>query len=473
MINNIERILNFFNDINKIPRQSKNEKEISNWLFSWAEENGFQVEKDSSMNLLIKVPASKGYEDKDVVILQGHMDMVCEKIEGSNHDFTKDPIDMSIVDGWLKAKETSLGADNGIALAISMALATDPEVKHPGLELLFTVDEEMGMTGATNIASGWLTGKTLINIDSEDEGVFTIGCAGGQDSEINYNLDLITDDTLNSFLALKVEGLKGGHSGVDINLERANANIIMARLLGELTRRGINNGIANLSGGSARNAISRSCSASISVKSADLVKAKNILSDFIKVIQEEYKSVDPNICLVITEDQEASKYYNSRCMDLVLALPHGVFYNAMEMDDIVETSSNLARLSIKDNQLNIVMSQRSSTLSRLDEMCNKIEAVAHISGASVVFGDRYSPWQPDFNSNILSKFKKSYLEVFNREPKIEVIHAGLECGVLGTKYPEIEMISIGPTIENPHSPGERLLVSTIKDIWDLMVYYLG
>lgn len=467
-----ERVLALFEEINSIPRKSKHEEEISEWLCKWAIESGFEVERDEFMDVLIRVPATAGYEERDTVVFQGHMDMVCEKTPESNHNFLTDAIQMYIEDGWLKAKDTSLGADNGIALAIAMALVTDEEVKHPPVELLFTVDEETGLTGAVNLPTNWLSGKKLINIDSEDEGVFTIGCAGGRDAQIHLKRELEDDSALDKLLSIEVGGLKGGHSGVEIHLEKGNANILLVRVLKHIKESNISFGIAEFHGGSAHNAIPREASVEIMINASDKKKILPIVEEMEDIFKKEYQSVEPSL-FIQTQELEGSKAFDKGpIVELLLALPHGVLYNSQEMHGVVETSSNLAVVNSKGSEYYILMSQRSSVMSRLDEICEKIDAVVSLTGASVEFGGGYPAWQPDFNSSILEEFKASYRGLFQKEPIIEVIHAGLECGVIGAKYPGMEMISIGPTIKSPHCPDERLDVSTIKMIWDLLVTYL-
>ncbi|MGL1890789.1 MAG: aminoacyl-histidine dipeptidase [Spirochaetaceae bacterium] len=468
----LENILDIFTEINNIPRKSKNEEAISDWLVDWATKNHFEVERDTYLDVLIKVPGSAGYEDRETIIFQGHMDMVCEKIVGSKHNFATDPIKMYQEDGWLKATETSLGADNGIALAIAMALSIDPDVKHPPLELIFTVDEETGLTGAVNLPTNWLTGKTLINIDSEDEGVFTIGCAGGRDAKITTKRKPYLNKDFDQSLTLIIGGLKGGHSGVEIHLEKANANIILARLLNSLTKVDIDFGINNISGGSAHNAIARDSSATICLKSTDMKKAQDTLLTLIDVIKNEFFSSDTGITLELTPSDNVSSFSDRSIIDLILALPHGVANYSKEMEGIVETSCNLAVLSTSEKDFKILMSQRSSVMSRLDELCDKIDSVVSLANGSARFGGGYPSWQPDFHSAVLKKFTASYKDVFSKDPVIEVIHAGLECGVIGAKYPEMQMISIGPTIKSPHCPDEKMLVSTIMDIWKLLINYL-
>lgn len=472
MDSKIEIVLGIFTEINNIPRKSKNEKAISDWLYNWGMDKGFEVQRDELLDILIRVPATPGYEDLDTIILQGHMDMVCEKVPDSKHDFSVDSIKMYRDKGWLKAKETSLGADNGIALAIALALATDSEVVHPELEFLFTVDEETGLTGAVNLSGNWLKGRKLINIDSEEEGVFTIGCAGGRDAKITLPRVLKSSSTYDSALLISIVGLKGGHSGVEIHLEKANSNILLVRVLKELDKNGLDYGLVELSGGSAHNAIPRNSKGTIAVRSKDVSVIKQHILILIEQIKNEYKCADPDIGVEIEEVEFNGECSDKTILNLIQALPNGVMYNSMEMKDLVETSSNLAVISTTTGEYRVLMSQRSSIMSRLDEICNKIDAVVRLCRGSVEFGGGYSAWQPDFDSKILNDFKECYFETFKKDPNISVLHAGLECGVIGAKYPGMEMISIGPTIVSPHCPDEKMLISTIGDIWKLLVNYL-
>ncbi|MBN2618594.1 MAG: aminoacyl-histidine dipeptidase [Spirochaetales bacterium] len=473
MKNKIEKILNIFAEINSIPRKSKNEKQISDWLVSWGENHGFIVERDEFMDVLIRVPATPGYEDRPSIAFQGHMDMVCEKIPESNHDFSKDPIKMYQEDGWLKAVDTSLGADNGIAIAVALAIATDREVNHPELELLFTVDEETGLTGAVNLPTNWLRSKILINIDSEDDGVFTIGCAGGRDAHITLDRSVTSNPDFNTTYTISVGGLKGGHSGVDIHKEKGNALIIAARLLKEFKHNNIEFGVVSFNGGSAHNAIPRNSKAVISINSENIGRIDDIVKSFTEIVKNEFKNVEPSLTIKTESIKESVLSDDGSIIDLILSLPHGVMYNSSEMKGIVETSSNVAVISTHEEKYKILMSQRSSVMSRLDEICNKIDSIVSLAKGSVEFGGGYPAWQPDFNSKILKEFITCYKELFHKEPVIEVIHAGLECGVIGSKYSGMEMISIGPTIKNPHSPDEKMEISTLGNLWELLIHYLN
>ena len=466
-----EKVLKVFEEISKIPRCSKNEKKISDWLVNWAKEHNFDVKRDAAMNVLISVPATKGYENKPIIVLQGHMDMVCEKTPDSKHDFSKDPIEFIFDGDWLKANKTTLGADNGIALAIALAMVEDETVAHPPLELLFTVDEETGLTGANALESDFLKGKILINIDSEDEGVFTVGCAGGRDTKINLPLEFESPKESNAF-EIKVSGLQGGHSGVDIKEVRANANILLARVLDALNKE-IGIKIVNIKGGSAHNAIPRDALAGFTTN--DKENAIAIAKKFETIFQDEYGKFEPTLAVTITDIDMPEKVTNAKTTDkiiaLMLSMPHGIAFFSKDIEGLVETSNNFATIDMEDNKLKILSSQRSSIASRLDYLTRKIEEVAFLSGADYESGNGYPAWQPDMESSLLKKCVEVYETLYSKKPVVEVIHAGLECGIIGAKYDGMEMISIGPTIKNPHSPDEKLYLPSVEKIWDFLVAY--
>ncbi len=462
-----KKVLDLFEEINKIPRKSKNEKEISAWLLKWGQDHGFETERDEVENVLMRVPATKGHEDKPVLVLQGHMDMVCEKTPDSDHDFAKDPI-KHVVDGeWLKADRTTLGADNGIALALAMIIATDESVEHPPLELLFTVDEETGLTGANALQPGWLKGKVLLNIDSEDEGVMTIGCAGGKDSHIELPLELEKAPEGMMFRKIKVGGLKGGHSGVDINQPRANANILLTRVISAMAAN-TELRIVHFEGGSAHNAISRDAYAVIST---DQDRA-DIIHRVAAELKEEFK-FEKNLEVVVEEaekkDEVLTKEFTSKIIDLMLAMPHGIAAMSTDIEGLVETSNNFATVRMEDGLFKILTSQRSSVMSARDAITEKIEAVGRLAGAKVESGNGYPAWQPDMDSKLLEKCKKVYVELYGKEPVVEIIHAGLECGIIGSKNEGMDMVSFGPTIKNPHSPDEMMHLPSLDKIWDFMI----
>lgn len=471
----ISKILTIFEQINTIPRKSKNEEQISNWLVDWAKSHNFKVKQDEAQNVYIYIPATKGRDQDPTVILQGHMDMVCEKTPESTHDFTKDPI-MHITEGdWLHANNTTLGADNGIAIAIALVLATDNEVSHPAMEIFVTVDEETGLVGANSLVKENLNGRILLNLDSEDEGVFTIGCAGGRDVNIKQPLNL---ETLSGYETYKIsiDGLQGGHSGVDINKERANANIICVRLMQYIHKNIDNIRLVSLMGGSAHNAIPRNACAEIALPSPSINKLSAIMNKYIPLVEEEYRPFEKEIKLTCQKTGNTTNAYSKNntntIIELINALPHGVAKRSSNIEGLVETSNNFATMNTKNNTLNICCSQRSSSKISLDWMVSKVESIAKLADISYKTEIGYPSWQPDTNSKLLTLCKDVYRKHFDKEPVIEIIHAGLECGIIGSNIENIDMISFGPTIQNPHSPQERLFIPSLIKIWEFIVALL-
>lgn len=473
-----EKILSLFREVSSVPRQSGQEDKIATWLKEWALSKGFSVKFDSVNNVIIGVPASKGYDNLPAIVIQGHMDMVCEKACGCNHDFTKDPIVPVIEGDWLKAQGTTLGADNGIALAIALALAEDTGVSHPPLELLFTVDEETGLTGANALMPDFITGKVLLNVDSEDEGVFTVGCAGGLNSTIRMPLEYsaVPEDSL--LFRLVVSGLSGGHSGVDIHEKRANANKLLAEVLQEL----IDDAdimLLDIIGGSAHNAIPRHAEAIIALTPNSMETVLSTISAFEKRMKAEYTGHEPSLSVILEEyvsemyTKAITDCFARKVLGILLHLPHGVASISPAIPGLVETSNNLATVNIEDGELVVVSSQRSSVDSGLAVITEKVTSVADKYGANCSHGSGYPAWQPDLSSQLLQRCREVYFSVFDKYARIEAIHAGLECAVIGSKYEGMDMISFGPTIKNPHSPDERLYIPSVRKIWDFMVALLA
>lgn len=468
-----KEILKWFEEISKIPRCSKNEQMIGDWIINWAKERDFATKRDHVGNVLVKVPGSSGLENAPIVVLQGHMDMVCEKTKDSNHDFSKDSIKMVFEGEWLTADQTTLGADNGIAIAMAMTLAEDKETKHPPLELLFTVDEETGLTGASALEPGFIDGKILLNIDSEDEGVFTVGCAGGINTNLTFPLDF--ENLPSGYVAcqLTAGGMKGGHSGIDIGMGKANAIKVLGRTLMELTGK-MDVRVVDISGGSAHNAIPRDAEALVIVPSDKVKEAIQVVSDFDKIVGIEFKTIEPDMKIELEESGECAgnraltTSATAKLAGIIAVVPHGVAAMSADIKDLVETSNNLANISLEGDNIKMLTSQRSSVLSRLSELTKRIETVAELSGGKADSGDGYPPWQPNMESPLLKKSIDTYKQLFQREPVVEIIHAGLECGIIGDKYPGMDMISFGPTLKFPHSPDEKIHVETIGMIWDFM-----
>jgi len=471
-----KEILKWFEEISKIPRCSKNEQQICNWLIDWAKENKFEVKTDSVQNVLIKVPASPGFENAPIVILQGHVDMVCEKTPDSNHDFTKDPIKLVYDGEWLTADKTTLGADNGIAVAMAMALALDKEIQHPPLESLFTVDEETGLTGANSLAPGFVDGRFLVNIDSEDEGYFTVGCAGGINTNLAIPVTMEIPPANYKLVKVIAGGMKGGHSGIDINKEKANAMKVINRAL-EVIKEKVDIRFADVAGGTAHNAIPRDASAQIFVPAEELEMVKEAAVEAQEILKNEFKNTDPDLFIKVDVSTDNLKQAmtaadTAKIMDFIAVLPHGVASMSTAIEGLVETSNNFARIKVEDSKVKVLTSQRSSLVSRLHSLTDRIEATARLAGGEAHSSDGYPPWQPNMDSPLLAKSLKIYENLFNKKPVVEVIHAGLECGIIADRNPGMDMISIGPTLKYPHSPDEKVLVSTIGMVWDFIAALL-
>jgi len=401
------------------------------------------------------------------------MDMVCEKTKGFSHDFDNDPIELIFTDdGWLTANQTTLGADNGIAIAMAMVAATDDKVGHPPLELLFTTDEETGLTGATSLQPGFITGKQLLNIDSEDEGVFTVGCAGGQDARLL--LPFTVDESLSDHRAFKLVGggMSGGHSGIDIIEGRANALKLLFRGIHVISEK-TDVRISSVTGGTARNAIPRDAEAILLIPTTDTDTAQAIVTELERKLKVEYTNTDPNISLSLVAengDYLASSADTTRlAIDTVFAYPHGVAEMSKDIDGLVETSNNMAKITIENGKLIILSNQRSSNMDSLNLLCERILSVARLAGAEGETSGGYPSWQPNMDSKLLARCLDVYEKRFGKKPVVEAIHAGLECGIIGSKYEGMDMISFGPTIKSPHSPDERIEIESIGQVWDFMV----
>jgi dipeptidase D len=475
----VKSILKYFEQINAIPRCSKNEEQIGLWLEQWAKTNQFAVKKDAAGNLLVNVPPTLEYENAPVIVIQGHTDMVCEKTPDSTHDFSKDPI-KNIVDGdWLRAENTTLGADNGIAIALAMAVADDTSVAHPPLELLFTVDEETGLNGAKELKPGFIQGQILLNVDSETEGVFTVGCAGGRHTHISRKLTLTDLAEESEFFKLNISGLHGGHSGIDIIEQRASANKILARTLHQLAGAG-DIQLVSIKGGTAHNAIARDAHAVFACAAEKSGALARVISEFESTVQTDYGTIEPNLAIKLTVAKSAGQEKKGlsvpetrNVIHLLLSLPHGVMGMSTVFSDLVETSNNLATVELKADTLQILTSQRSLTKSRLDEITNTIHATAILAGADIRSDSEYPPWTPNMQSVLLERCQNIYKQVFDREADVKSVHAGLECAIIGDKYEGMDMISFGPDLRDPHSPNEGLYIPSLGKVWQFMVAFLA
>jgi dipeptidase D len=462
-----------FEGIAQVPRPSGGERAVGEWIAGLTRQKGLAARFDAAGNLLVEVPASAGRQDRPGVILQGHLDMVCQKKPESGHDFAKDPIVLVERDGWVYGDGTTLGADNGIGVAMALAAATESGVAHPKLELLFTVDEETGLTGAMALRPDFLRSRRLLNLDSEDDS-FTVGCAGGEQTQIELPIEMNTTAGWTAY-QLTVGGLRGGHSGVNIHEQRANALKLLGRCLAQLATTGEIR-IGGVAGGSAHNAIPRDAQAPVWLP-GERTEASEILAILEGVFRDEFAGVEPEIRVALTGAQAGPTALTAAStravVDLLLAIPNGVHRFSRQFEGVVETSSNLAVAGTKTEQVVLVSSQRSLKESCLDAMTAAVTAVANLAGATTQTLGRYPGWDPNPESALLAECVRAYEGLRGRRPAIRVIHAGLECGIIGKTYPEMDMASLGPNIENAHSPQERVEIASVDACWELLTALLG
>ena len=465
-----------FDHIRQIPRCSKHEEKIRQYILEFAKKQGLQTRTDPVGNVVVLKPAAKGMENKPIAILQGHMDMVCEKNSDVTFDFTKDPIQLTINGDLLKAKGTTLGADNGIGVAMSLAILEDKTLKLGPIEALYTVDEETGLTGAFALEQNMLKGRIMLNLDSEDFGIITVGCAGGGDSKLELPLTMEPASSTAVGLSVTVSGLRGGHSGVDIHEQRGNAIKILARLLWKAGMKHTNLTIADIKGGDKHNAIPREAHAVIGVLKADKAAVTSVLKQECQAALEEIKAVDPGLKLDVKDQampkQTITHASSLTLLNLLCGLPHGVDKRSYEIPALVETSNNVATVSITGKNAVISTSSRSSVKSELQDMRDRIHAVASLAGATTTEGMPYPGWKPNMESKLLKLSQKIFKDMYHEDAKIEAIHAGLETGIVGEKFPGMDMISIGPTVKNPHSPDEYLAISTVGKTYDYLLRIL-
>lgn len=468
-----EGIWKYFDEITKIPRASKKEEKIIDYLLNFGKSLGFETKKDQVGNVLITKPATPGKENIPTIVLQSHIDMVAEKNKGTMHDFDNDPIKTIINGEWVKADGTTLGADNGIGVAAELAILASKDIEHGKIECLFTVDEENGLTGAFALQPGFFTGKILLNLDSEDEGEIFIGCAGGGNTTATFNYQQIKASPDSFFFKINVSGLKGGHSGTDIHLGRANANKILARFLWQTARKYELN-LCEISGGNLRNAIPREAYAIASVPFGDKENIRVDLNIFLQQIEEEFENVEPNLSITLESETEQTFVIDPKTSKKLLyslyACPHGVLSMSKSMPGVVETSTNLANIKMtNDNKIVIGTSQRSSLESAKKDIMQMVESVFMLADADVTYSDGYPGWKPNPQTKLLTIAKETYQQLYNKDPHITAIHAGLECGLFLAKYPDLEMISFGPTIKDAHSPDEKMHIPSVEKFWNFLL----
>ncbi len=466
-----KKLWNNFENLNAIPRPSKGEEKAVEFVKGFGERLGLDTYVDKVGNVIIKKPATKGMEERKTVILQSHLDMVHQKNSDTDFDFSTQGIE-SYVDGdWVTAKGTTLGADNGIGVASIMALLESSDIPHPALEALFTIDEETGMTGAFNLEKGRLDGKILLNLDTEDDDEFSIGCAGGIDTIVHYEYATVLPSESAKAYKISVTGLKGGHSGVDIHLERANANKVMNRLLLDAEQYGLQ--IAEIKGGSLRNAIPRESFAVITIEDE---KYLDVLKKRTEIIKAEYSITDPDMTVEVEAtdlpDTVMAMGDVEKITTAILAVHNGVYKMSTAIPGLVETSSSLAIVNIKDGEFEMQSLQRSSVESAKYDVAETVGAPFKLIGADVEHSGSYPGWEPNPNSEILGLLTEKYTSLFGEKPKVFAIHAGLECGILGERYPGLDMISFGPTIRNPHSPDEKVNIASVQKFWKFLLEIL-
>ncbi|MDN4753564.1 aminoacyl-histidine dipeptidase [Porphyromonadaceae bacterium W3.11] len=472
-------VFKFFDEITKVPRPSKKEEKMIAYLENFAKEHGIEMKKDHVGNIVMKKPATSGYEDRKSIIMQSHMDMVCEKNNDVEFNFETDAIKTKIVDGWLTAEGTTLGADNGIGCATQLAVLASDDIEHGPIEALFTIDEETGLTGAMELQPGFFDSEILLNLDSEDEGEIFIGCAGGMGTMAEYYYEKAYADPDLIYLDITVKGLSGGHSGGDIHLQRGNAVKILARALFGLADE-VDFVLASIQGGNLHNAIPREAHAVIGIPSNQKEDVAVFINTFSGDIHNEHKESDPNAVVVATSTEKPEFVIDEETtVNLLYALvacPHGVMGMSQVIHGLVETSTNLASVKMQERDgfpvIYVETSQRSSSESLKKMVGEMVSAVFELSGAVVSERDGYPGWEPNPESEIMEVAKKTYHDLFNKDPEIKAIHAGLECGLFKEKYPHLDMISFGPTMRDVHSPDERMEIKTVKMFWDHLLMIL-
>jgi len=466
----------YFEEISQHPRPSKHEEKVAEYIFSVGKKLNLETVKDAFGNIIIRKPATPGKEKLKTVVLQGHIDMVCEKNRGVKHDFDNDPIQVYIDGDFVKAKGTTLGADNGIGVAAALAVLEDKTIKHGPIECLFTLDEETGLTGAASLDPKILKADILLNLDSEELGTFFIGCSGGKNTAAEFTFKPQALPKNMATFEVKVDGLKGGHSGLEINAGLGNAVKILTRLLWN-AQTNFKLKVSKIEGGNKHNAIPREAFAIVSIPTASVNGFKKYVSNYNKTVNEELATNEPGLQVSLGKAKGSFKVIDSATQTTVLnalyAVPHGVITMSPDIPGLVETSTNLAVITTEKNTISIVTSQRSSIASENQDIVDMVTSVFLLAGAKVTHGDGYPGWKPNVNSEILKVFKAVYKKMNGKEPEVAAIHAGLECGIISEKYPKMDMISFGPTMFGVHSPDERLNIPSVQPFYDLLATVLS
>ncbi len=464
---------NNFADLNAVPRGSKKEERVIQFMVDFGKKLNLDTVVDSVGNVIIKKLASKGMENRKTVVLQSHLDMVHQKNSDTNFNFDTEGIKMLVDGDWVHADGTTLGADNGIGVAAIMSVLASKTIKHPAIEALFTIDEETGMTGAKGLQANYLNGEILLNLDTEDDDEIDIGCAGGIDVTAENTYNEVGAPVNSGGFSIAVTGLKGGHSGMDIHKGLGNANKIMNRLLYE-TKEYIR--ISEINGGSLRNAIPRESFATISVATAKKDAFIKKINKIAKEIKAEQSTVDPNLEIIISEvatpERVMTTISQNTLLNAIYSAHNGVYRMSHDMKDLVETSNNVARVIIKDENIKILCLTRSSVESSKFDLANALRATFEMAGYTVTLSGSYPGWKPNVSSAVLKLLTKTYEKLFNEKPDVVACHAGLECGILGTNYPDMDMISFGPTIQGAHSPDEKANIKSSQKFWKFLLSIL-
>ncbi len=464
-----------FYGITRVPRPSKKEEKILAYLKNTIAELGYEFEQDMIGNVLVRKPASPGCESAPTVLIQGHVDMVCEKNKETEFDFDNEPIKAYMDGDWVTAEGTTLGADNGIGVAMGLAVLEAKNLVHPPMEFLFTVDEETGLTGAKGLKPGFIKSDIMLNIDSEEDGALYVGCSGGMDTAGVMPLSFENAPAGYNAVEILVDGLKGGHSGLDIHTGRGNAIKLLARTLAALGKEA-DLRLASISGGSKRNAIPREAECTAYLPADKMTMAEAKAAELAAMFLDEIGTVEPGLKIRIRPADGSGKVITAEqlatLIDVLLALPHGVLKMSADIPGLVETSTNLATLTVENGELTIGTSQRSSVESEKHDAVAMAGAVLRLGGLRILQGDGYPGWKPNMQSRALKVMKESFKELYGAYPEIKAIHAGLECGLIGEVYPKLDMISFGPTIEGAHSPDERLHIPAVEKCWNLLVKVL-
>lgn len=471
-MNPTELILKNFEKVSSIPRGTKYEADIRQWLMDWGAAHNLRSRVDAAGNLVLYVPASAGYENIPTLILQGHMDMVWQKLPKSKHDFQTDPIQLIREGDWLRANGTTLGADNGISIALMMSIVEDESVKHQPLEFLLTVEEEFGLVGADNLDPSLLSGKTLINLDSDTEGSFTVGCAGGGSVYITLPVTWNVQQQDEIAFEVKVSGLQGGHSGEDIHKFRTNANKLIARILDVLQRNAVIR-LSSLKGGTARNAIPRDAEAVFVCVKDQADVCREAFSDMLRTFQTELERTEQGLVITMRDiDQQTLPSIQQTdtltAIRLLMSLPQGVSSMSAEFSGSVETSNNIGIVELKEDGFSIISNHRSSVFSKLEEITSRVESIAWLAGAATERTKMFPPWQPNMESPLLKKCVEVYRSVHEDDPKVVVSHGGLECGIISDRCGGLDTLSMGVTLKDLHSPNERLYIPSLSKAWDFL-----